>query len=176
MTSITGRAFVRLAVLVLLCIGGSALVAAPAAQPAPASVPLVAAPAGGGDHPPAQALPPRAAQVEGPRLPPRDPDAGEAEEEEEEAKGEREGSGKAEHRFDVPDKAQEFFALKRAPLGQRAVPVSRYLAARQRMRGMPRYSTRQRRLLGSSRDPQSPAEQAVLDTWDPLGPWAPGAA
>jgi hypothetical protein len=74
-------------------------------------------------------------------------------------------------RFDEPAKAQEFFALKRRFPGDAAVPVELYRPALERMRQMPRYSTRQ----GSPLPPQSAMDPsdiaaAALGAWTGLGP------
>src|SRR5262245_13904528 len=61
-----------------------------------------------------------------------------------------------------PGEAQEFFAAKRAPRGQKAVPTHRYLTARQVMQRMARYSTR----AGATVAPSLPN----LGTWSYLGP------
>ena len=47
--------------------------------------------------------------------------------------------GKA--RFDKPAEAQEYYRAKRAPVGETAVPVERYLGAQRQMRNMSVYST-----------------------------------
>src|SRR5439155_864717 len=52
-------------------------------------------------------------------------------------------------RRDEPDAALEFFRLKRAPIGERAVPTERYLTAREKMRQMPQFSTAQERSMSA---------------------------
>src|SRR5262245_17391564 len=52
---------------------------------------------------------------------------------------ERDGDEPA--REDEPGKAQEFFARKRAPVGETAVPTERYAVARKQMARMRGYST-----------------------------------
>src|SRR5437867_805314 len=48
-------------------------------------------------------------------------------------------------RYDQPDEALEYYRLKRLPAGEDEIPVERYLAARERMQRMRRYSTAQER-------------------------------
>lgn len=71
--------------------------------------------------------------------------------------------------------AQEFFRLKRAPVGQRAIPVDRYFAALRRMRTMRQHSLRNLRFLPSraelaERGISYAAEDESLGAWSPLGP------
>jgi outer membrane protein assembly factor BamB len=77
--------------------------------------------------------------------------------------------GRAPEPYDQPGEAQEFYALKRAPVGQKAIPTQRYLAAKSRMRAMRRYSTRLSRFLPRGRAEASAAAGA-LGVWTPLGP------
>jgi len=76
--------------------------------------------------------------------------------------------------FDAPGEAQEFYRLKRAPHGQRGVPVERYLQALVRMRFMPQYSTARRAVLPSRGELALRGvtldETAGLSGWTPLGP------
>lgn len=60
---------------------------------------------------------------------------------------EAEEAGHQREAYDQPGEAAEFYRLKRAPEGEKYVPVERYLAAREQMRRMQRYSTAQNRLL-----------------------------
>lgn len=60
--------------------------------------------------------------------------------------------------FDAPNEAQEFYRLKRAPVGQQAIPVERYIAASDQMKLMAQYS--------SSTNSFAP----TLASWTPLGP------
>src|SRR6476620_3508953 len=52
-------------------------------------------------------------------------------------------------RYDRPDEAQELYRMKRAPLGQRAVPAERYLTALAKMRTMLQHSTPRQAMLPS---------------------------
>ncbi|HWQ31994.1 MAG TPA: BACON domain-containing carbohydrate-binding protein [Blastocatellia bacterium] len=74
--------------------------------------------------------------------------------------------------YDQPGEAAEFYRLKRAPEGEKYVPVERYLAAREQMRRMPRYSTAQNRLLPAENESaaESATEENLLGAWTPLGP------
>ena len=60
--------------------------------------------------------------------------------------------------FDTPDEAQEFYRLKRAPIGQQAIPVERYLTADDQTKLMAQYS--------SATNSFAPN----LGTWTQLGP------
>ena len=70
-------------------------------------------------------------------------------------------------RFDKPAEAQEYYRAKRAPVGETAVPVERYLSAQRQMRNMSVYSTASD-LMGPAGMTAS-ATQA-LGTWEELGP------
>jgi hypothetical protein len=83
---------------------------------------------------------------------------------------EREEMAERLKRQDQPDGAMEFFRLKRAPVGERTIPVERYLMAREQMRVMPQFSTAQSRFLPSREAMVAEPEQLVLGTWTPLGP------
>ncbi|HKC88192.1 MAG TPA: hypothetical protein VKG02_19555, partial [Blastocatellia bacterium] len=72
--------------------------------------------------------------------------------------------------YDQPGEAAEFYRLKRLPEGESQIPVERYFEARERMRRMPRYSTRQNRLMPSRAELKSEPEEAALGEWTPLGP------
>src|SRR4051812_22459745 len=48
---------------------------------------------------------------------------------------------------DHPAEAEKFYLSRRLAPGQRHLPVEKYLAARERMRSMPRYDSGMRRLL-----------------------------
>jgi len=66
-------------------------------------------------------------------------------------------------RQDQPAQAMEYLRQRRAPAGQKDVPVERYLAALRHMETMPRYSTATRSVL--------PVEQrSALSGWVALGP------
>ena len=71
--------------------------------------------------------------------------------------------------YDEPAKAWEFYARKRAPVGQTALPTERYVAAQERMGAMRRYSTRLGRFLPRPKAGLTAAAGA-LGTWSPLGP------
>src|SRR5262245_8259333 len=60
--------------------------------------------------------------------------------------------------FEAPNEAQEFYRLKRAPVGEQAIPVERYIAADDQMKLMGLYS--------SATNSFAPA----LASWRPLGP------
>ncbi|MEN3333765.1 MAG: hypothetical protein V7641_3130, partial [Blastocatellia bacterium] len=70
---------------------------------------------------------------------------------------------------DEPSEAEAFALLKRAPSGEKSLPMGRYWKARQEARALPRYST----ALGSFINEQgglSPAELDALGNWTQLGP------
>ena len=78
-------------------------------------------------------------------------------------------------RGDRPEEAQELFRLKRAPVGETAIPVERYFQALDRMRSMPQHSLARNRFLPSraelaSRGLSYVAEAQSLGSWTPLGP------
>jgi photosystem II stability/assembly factor-like uncharacterized protein len=78
-------------------------------------------------------------------------------------------------RYDRPDEALELYRMKRAPVGQKVIPVERYLKALDQMRTMPQHSTARQALLPSreelkSQGTSSVAEDSSLGAWTPLGP------
>ncbi|HWM95192.1 MAG TPA: hypothetical protein VN493_30840 [Thermoanaerobaculia bacterium] len=78
-------------------------------------------------------------------------------------------------RKDRPHDAQDFFRLKRAPVGETAIPVDRYFEALRRMRTMRHHSLRRRTFLPSreelaQRGISYAAEDESLGSWSPLGP------
>lgn len=78
-------------------------------------------------------------------------------------------------RGDRPEEAQELFRLRRAPVGETAIPVERYFQALDRMRSMPQHSLARNRFLPSraelaSRGLSYVAEAQSLGSWTPLGP------
>ena len=78
-------------------------------------------------------------------------------------------------RYDEPKEGLEFFARKRAPVGERAVPSERYRAARERITDMPVYSTRTGTLGapgGRGRGQVGTTANGGPDigTWSALGP------
>jgi len=78
--------------------------------------------------------------------------------------------GKGPAPFDEPEEAQEFFALKRQPVGQTTVPVERYQTAFEAMKRMPRRSTRTGVTLPSAPEDANARATAILGSWTPLGP------
>jgi photosystem II stability/assembly factor-like uncharacterized protein len=79
------------------------------------------------------------------------------------------------HPPDSPDEAQEYYRAKRAPVGEKAVPVERYLAAREWMRLMPQHSIARDVFLPSRAEMEEKGlsyvfDAASLGTWSPLGP------
>ncbi|MBI3932510.1 MAG: hypothetical protein HY317_03785, partial [Acidobacteria bacterium] len=70
--------------------------------------------------------------------------------------------------FDSPFEAAEFFARKRAPIGETQVPSERYATARRQMAAMPLYSTARRAFV--SRPGRSPYALPNIGTWGALGP------
>lgn len=76
-------------------------------------------------------------------------------------------------RYDEPDKALEYYRLKRLPAGEKEIPVEKYLAAKAQMEAMPQYSTAQNRFLPSRNELKAnriEANSEALGTWTPLGP------
>ncbi|MBI3950140.1 MAG: hypothetical protein HY314_06770 [Acidobacteria bacterium] len=76
-------------------------------------------------------------------------------------------------RYDKPAEAQEYFLLKRLPVGTRTLPVEKYLQALEHMKRMPQYSTALGLSLPSRNEMplfSSWAASHVLGTWEPLGP------
>ena len=76
---------------------------------------------------------------------------------------------------DEPAAAEEYLRQRRAPTGQRDVPVERYLTALRRMAAMPRYSTATQTVLpprsaAAGQGTSSLAEASALGRWTPLGP------
>ncbi|HEX7182866.1 MAG TPA: hypothetical protein VF756_13565, partial [Thermoanaerobaculia bacterium] len=83
--------------------------------------------------------------------------------------------GKPLLRYDQPDEAQEFYRLKRAPVGRTAIPVERYLKALERMERMPQHSTVRGMALPSraemaGRGISYVADAGSLGAWTALGP------
>jgi uncharacterized protein (TIGR03437 family) len=71
-------------------------------------------------------------------------------------------------RYDQPGQAMEFFLRKRAPEGEKNIPIEKYFAARERMKAMPLYSTVRSAFL-LQRDERL-RENEMIGTWSPLGP------
>ncbi|HVR98311.1 MAG TPA: hypothetical protein VMW27_16980 [Thermoanaerobaculia bacterium] len=77
--------------------------------------------------------------------------------------------------YDKPDEAQRFFVQKRAPKGEKEISYDRYLAALERMRTMPQYSTRNGAFVPSRAELEKSGrsylgEAATLGAWTSLGP------
>lgn len=75
--------------------------------------------------------------------------------------------------YDEPDKAIEYYRLKRLPAGEKEIPVEKYLTAKSQMDAMPQYSTAQNRFLPSRNEMKASRTEATpeaLGTWTPLGP------
>jgi hypothetical protein len=78
-------------------------------------------------------------------------------------------------RPDQPDKALELYRRKRAPVGETAIPVERYLAALDQMAQMRQYSSARRAVLPSRAELRQQGisyavDAAVLGAWTWLGP------
>ena len=73
--------------------------------------------------------------------------------------------------FDKPREAQVFFAEKRAPVGETAIPVQRYITAMEAMRDMPLFSTRDNALIpAADRRAYDTRGGAALGNWTGVGP------
>ncbi|HXV62485.1 MAG TPA: hypothetical protein VEK15_17425 [Vicinamibacteria bacterium] len=86
--------------------------------------------------------------------------------------GKRAKGGAMPPRFDQPGEALSYYVQKRAPVGTRTIPISRYFTARDHIRAMPRHSTALDILLPSENaEGAAPSVSALsLDTWEELGP------
>lgn len=78
-------------------------------------------------------------------------------------------------RKDNPHAAHEHFRHRRAPVGERTLPVERYFTALKRMHSMRQHSLRHRRFLPSRRELRERGISYVtsaedLGAWSPLGP------
>lgn len=78
-------------------------------------------------------------------------------------------------RRDDPNAVQDFFRLRRAPVGEHALPVDRYFEALRRMRAMRGFSLRARDFLPSreelaGRGISYAAAEEKLGAWSSLGP------
>jgi len=71
-------------------------------------------------------------------------------------------------RYNQPAEAADFYRLKRLPAGATEIPVERYLAAQERMRRLPQFSTLQGRFVPSRQEMGEATE--ALPAWTPLGP------
>ncbi len=74
-------------------------------------------------------------------------------------------SAKLPKRFDQPDEALRFYLQKRLPDGETSLSPSRYLAAREQMAIMPRYSSQLGRFLT-----REEANRFAVGAWENLGP------
>lgn len=83
----------------------------------------------------------------------------------EEMEEERENS----ERYDKPDEAQEFYVQKRAPVGQKAIPVERYALARQQIDQMTRYESSTDTVLPSMESTNGRVTE-LFQSWKALGP------
>jgi hypothetical protein len=73
--------------------------------------------------------------------------------------------------FDKPKEAQIFFAEKRAPVGQTAIPVQRYVEAMEAMRSMPVFSTTDNVLLPADKArTEATRGGPALGRWTGVGP------
>jgi photosystem II stability/assembly factor-like uncharacterized protein len=76
---------------------------------------------------------------------------------------------------DSPDEAQEHFHAKRAPVGEKEVPVERYFTAQEEMRRMPQHSAARGTFLPSRAELEEKgisydSAAASLGAWSSLGP------
>jgi photosystem II stability/assembly factor-like uncharacterized protein len=85
--------------------------------------------------------------------------------------GEKSGAARREA-YDKPNEAAEYYRLKRLPEGEREIPVERLLEARERVRGMRRYSTARESFVAPQLEgePSGEAAPEALGSWTPLGP------
>lgn len=80
-------------------------------------------------------------------------------------------SGKKEKPYDQPAEAENYFRLKRAPDGQSAIPVERYLTAVNHIERMPQYSSASNSFLPSRQDMSAASlDPQALGVWTQLGP------
>lgn len=78
-------------------------------------------------------------------------------------------------RYDRPADAQEYLRARRAPAGEKQVPVERYLKALRQMESMPQYSIPRRAVLPSRAELAGKGisyavEASSLGSWSALGP------
>ena len=77
-------------------------------------------------------------------------------------------------RHDEPAEAAEYLRQRRAPTGQKDVPVERYLTALRQMESMPHYSSANRAVLpprtAAGKGLSSTTDASVLSGWASLGP------
>lgn len=78
-------------------------------------------------------------------------------------------------RYDKPAESIEYLRRRRAPVGQTAVPVERYVTALRRMQTMPQYSSARGAVLPSrsalaGKGLSAAVEASSLGAWSPLGP------
>lgn len=84
-------------------------------------------------------------------------------------------TGQGPLRYDEPEEAQEFLRQRLAPVGQKEVPVERYLTALEKMRTMPQYSTPRRSVLPTRAALEKKGisyanDASSLGGWTGLGP------
>ena len=86
--------------------------------------------------------------------------------------GQTEGPPAREPRPDQPDKAMEFFLMKRLPEGRDIDLWERYRVAERHMETMPRYSSRLGTYVPSARQAQRQglSKAGKLRSWQDLGP------
>jgi uncharacterized protein (TIGR03437 family) len=72
--------------------------------------------------------------------------------------------------YDEPDRAMEFYRLKRLPEGEAEIPIERYFEAKELADRMPQYSTVLERSMPSRQVMAAEPDQGKLGTWTPLGP------
>jgi uncharacterized protein (TIGR03437 family) len=81
-----------------------------------------------------------------------------------------EEKGERHERYDQPDKAAEYYRLRRLPPGASDVPVERYLEAQEQMRQMKRYDSARNWWLPPVAEAQQEAQPESLGAWSSLGP------
>jgi len=72
--------------------------------------------------------------------------------------------------YDEPDRAQQFYLLKRLPPGEQKLPVEKYFAAQDLMRTMPLYSTAKTAFMTGNEHRIREDEREQAGAWDQLGP------
>lgn len=71
---------------------------------------------------------------------------------------------------DRPGEAMQYYLEKRLPVGQKQLPLERYVTAREKLRRMPVYSSKARRRIAVERDAKGNERNISLGQWTPLGP------
>ncbi len=82
----------------------------------------------------------------------------------------KKNGGKPGKPFDQPAEAQEFFLQKRSPDGVSPISARDYMKARERMDGMPVYSTAAGTFVARPEGPPPPPAAGTLGAWQALGP------